>query len=79
VSAMWKEDKETQKRIQENTVLFAAALDDKVLPKMPNTKHSTIRGKRHFLGIIAERQARLQEQIDWLHREQEKHRRLREE
>ncbi len=73
-----KERAEMQKNIQENTVKFAAGLDTAVLPLMPNTKHATIRGKRSFLGIYAERQARLQEQIDWLHSEQEKHRRLQE-
>ena len=69
-----KEKAEMKKRIQENTVKFAGELDDKVLPKMPNTKYSTVRGKRHFLGIIAERKAKLQEQIDWIHREQERNR-----
>ena len=69
-----KEKAEMKKRIQENTVKFAGELDDKVLSKMPNTKYSTVRGKRHFLGIIAERQAKLQEQIDWIHREQERNR-----
>ena len=74
-----KEKTEMQKRIQENTVKYAAGLDEKVLPLMPNTKYSSVRGKRSFLGIYAERQARLEEQINWLHSEQEKHRRLQEE
>ena len=69
-----KERAEMQKRIQENTVKFATALDEKTLPLMPNTKYSTVRGKRHFLGIIAERQAKLQEQNEWIRKEQEKHR-----
>lgn len=69
-----KERQEMQKKMQEDTVKFAAALDEKILPQMPNTKHSTVLAKRRFLGIIAERQARLQAQIDWLHREQERNR-----
>ena len=70
-----KERAEMQKQIQEDTVKFSAELDDKVLPTMPNTKHSTVLGKRNFLGIVANRQARLQAQIDWLRREQERNRR----
>ena len=73
-----KERAEMQKQIQANTVKYAAELDDKVLPTMPNTKKATVLGKRRFLGIVAERNARLQAQIDWLHSEQEKHRRLEE-
>ena len=73
-----KDKLEMQKRIQQNTVKFAAGLDEKVLPLMPNTKYSTVRGKRNFLGIYAERQAKLQEQIDWLRSEQERNRRLQE-
>ena len=52
-------------------------LDERVLPAMPKTKKATVQGKRNFLKIIAERQARLQAQIDWLHSEQEKYRKLR--
>jgi len=69
-----KEKRNMQQQIQANTVKYAAALDEQILPKMPNTKKATVLAKRRFLGIIAERQARLQAQIDWLHREQEKNR-----
>jgi len=72
-----KERAEMQQRIEANTATFAAALDEEILPKMPKTKYATVRAKRNFLGIVAERQARLQEQVEWLHREQERNRRLR--
>ena len=74
-----KEKNEMQESIEKNAVKFSAALDEKILPMMPKTKNATLQGKRNFLKIIAERQARLQAQIDWLHREQEKYRKLREE
>ena len=68
-----KEKRAMQQKIQDDTVKFAAALDEEMLPTMPHTKKSTVLGKRSFLGIVAARQARLQAQIDWLHTEQEKH------
>ena len=74
-----KEKNEMQESIEKNAVKFSAALDEKILPMMPKTKNATLQGKRNFLKIIAERQARLQAQIEWLHREQEKYRKLREE
>ena len=74
-----KEKNEMQESIEKNAVKFSAALDEKILPLMPKTKNATLQGKRNFLKIIAERQARLQAQIEWLHREQEKYRKLREE
>ena len=69
-----KEKKAMQKNIEKYSVKFSAGLDERVLPAMPKTRNATLQGKRNFLKIIAERQARLQAQIDWLHREQEKHR-----
>ena len=69
-----KEKQAMDKKIQEDTVRFSVGLDEKILPMMPNTKHSTVVGKRNFLGIVANRQAKLQAQIDWLRREQEKNR-----
>ena len=74
-----KERQAMQEKIEQNTVKFAAGLDESILPTMPKTKHATVLAKRRFLGIIAERQARLQAQIDWLHAEQEKNRKLQEE
>ena len=73
-----KERQAMQEKIEQNTVKFAAALDEEILPTMPKTKKSTVLAKRRFLGIIAERQARLQAQIEWLHAEQEKNRKLQE-
>lgn len=69
-----KERQAMEKKIQEDTVKFAAGLDEKVLPMMPNTKHSNVLAKRRFLGIVSNRQARLQAQIDWLRAEQERNR-----
>ena len=69
-----KERAEMEKQIQKNTVKYAAVLDEKILPQMPNTKKSTLLDKRKFLGIVANRQAKLDAQIEWLHREQERNR-----
>ena len=66
------------KKVEANTVKFARALDEKVLPLMPKNKNAFIGAQRQFLGIIAERQARLQAQIDWLHERQEYYKKLRE-
>ena len=74
-----KEKKEMQESIEKNAVKFSAALDGKILPMMPKTKNATLQGKRNFLKIIAERQARLQAQIDWLKNTQEKYRKLKDE
>lgn len=65
--------------IVKNTVKFAAALDEEILPKMPKGKNVSLTAQRQFLGIIAERQARLQKQIEWLREQQEFYRKLREE
>lgn len=73
------ERKQMEAKIEQDTIKFASALDEELLPTMPKTKHANVLAKRRFLGIIAERQARLQAQIDWLHAEQEKHRKLDEE
>ena len=74
-----KEKNEMQESIEKNTVKFSAELDEKILPLMPKTKNATLQGKRNFLKIIAERQARLQAQIDWLKNTQEKYRKLKDE
>lgn len=68
------EKKQMWDKLQKDTVKFSAGLDEKVLPLMPKNKSATISGKRNFLKIYAERQAKLQAQIDWLRNEQEKHR-----
>lgn len=73
------ERKQMQVNIEQDTIKFASALDEEMLPTMPKTKYANVLAKRRFLGIIAERQARLKAQIDWLHAEQEKYRKLREE
>lgn len=74
-----KEKLAMKEKIEQNTVKFAKELDESFLPTMPKTKKSSVLAKRRFLGIMAERQARLQAQIDWLHAEQEKNRKLKEE
>lgn len=66
------------KKVESDTVKFARALDEKVLPLMPK-KNASIMAQRQFLGIIAERQAKLQAQIEWLHSQQEYYRELRRE
>ena len=37
-------------------------------------RKATLQEKMRFINVYAERQAKLQAQIDWLHAEQEKHR-----
>ena len=74
-----KEKMLQDEQIRKNTVKFASELDKEILPKMPIVKNhifkaGALRAQRQFLGIIAERQARLQAQIEWLQAEQEKHR-----
>ena len=71
-----KEKKAMQENIEKYSVKFSAGLDERVLPTMPKNKKATVQGKRNFLKIIAERQARLQAQIDWLKNTQEKYRKL---
>jgi len=66
------------KSLQAKTTKYAAALDEKVLQLMPNGKHASTMAQRQFLGIIAERQAKLEKQIKWLHEQQEYYRQLRE-
>lgn len=72
-SLTYKEKREMQGRIAERTLKYARALDEEVYPLMPTGKNVTIKAKRDFLGIYAERQARLQEQLEWLEKEREKH------
>ena len=72
------ERKEMQDRIEKNTIKFSAGLDENILPQMPRNKKSTIKDKRNLLKIVAERQARLQAQIDWLRSEQERYAKLQE-
>ena len=54
---------------------YAEALDEEILPHI--TGQMNLRGKRNFLHVIAERQAKLQAQIDWICDRQEYYRRLR--
>ena len=61
--------------IQENTIKYNEALVEKLIPLMP--KKGSMSAKLHFCGIVAERQARLQQQIDWLAERQEYYRNLR--
>ena len=66
-------------QIRKNTAKFSTGLDTEILPKMPIVRNpafkaGSLRAQRQFLGIYAERQARLQSQIEWLHAEQERHR-----
>lgn len=61
--------------IQENTIKYNEALIDELLPMMP--KNGNLRAKLSFCAVIAERQAKLQAQIDWLAEQQEYYRKLR--
>ena len=66
-----------EKSIQENTLIFNEALIEEILPKMP--KKGSLRAKLAFCAVIAERQATLQRQQEWLEETQEYYRKLREE
>ena len=64
------------KSVRENTIKFNECLIDEILPLMP--KKGTMRAKLTFCAIIAERQAKLQAQAEWLEERQEYYRKLRE-
>lgn len=63
------------KSVQENTLKYNEALIDELLPMMP--KNGKLRAKLSFCAVIAERQAKLQAQIDWLAEQKEYYRKLR--
>lgn len=63
------------KSVQENTLKYNEALIDEILPKMP--KKGSLKAKLAFCAVIAERQARLQAQLEWLEKEKEFYRNLR--
>ena len=65
------------KSIQENTLKFNEALIEEILPKMP--AKGSLKAKLAFCAVIAERQAKLQRQQEWLEETQEYYRKLREE
>ena len=82
--------------VEENTVKYAKALQEELLPKMQGLtftevtmkgeeeiwhkpRPATLQEKLKIINVIAERQARLQKQIDWLHERQEYYRKLRDE
>ncbi len=69
-----KEKDEMQEQIEKDTVRFASELDEKFLPLMPKTKSAKVLEKRKFLGIMAERRARLEAQKRWLQSERAKNR-----
>jgi len=69
---------------EERTLKYASALDEKILPTMKGdlgiwdkSTPATTRGKRNLLYIIAERQALLDKQKEWIVERQEYYRRLR--
>ena len=76
--------------VEENTVKFAKALQEDLLPKMKGLtytevtedgtwhkpRRTTLQEKLKLINVIAERQARLQEQIEWLAERKEYYRRL---
>ena len=61
--------------IQENAIKYNEMLVDEILPLMP--KKGKLRAKLTFCAIVAERQAKLQAQIDWLAERKEYYRKLR--
>ena len=83
-----KERRMIQEQIEADTIKFIGGLTERMLPDMKNVtvtdidkdgkwmkpRKATMKEKNKLLFVTAQRQARLQAQIDWLHREQEKHR-----
>jgi len=61
--------------LQENTIKYNESLVQKLIPLMP--KKGSMSAKLHFCGIVAARQAKLQEQIDKMNAEKEFYRQLR--
>lgn len=77
--------------IEENTVKYAKGLQEELLPKMKGLtftevtidgeiwhkpRKATLQEKLKLINVIAERQARLQEQLDWLAERKEYYRKL---
>ena len=62
------------KSVQENVLKFNEGLVDELLPKLG--KQLDTRSKLIMCVIIAERQARLQKQIEWLAAQKEYYRKL---
>lgn len=79
--------------VEENTVKYAKALQEELLPKMKGLTFTevTLKGdeevwhkprkanlqeKLKLINVIAERQAKLQEQLDWLAGQKEYYRKL---
>ena len=62
--------------VQENTIKFNEALIEELIPKMP--KKGQLRAKLAFCAAYAERQAKLQEQLQNLEAEKEYNRKLKE-
>ena len=89
-----KQDKKfMDKQIVKNTIKFHSKLTEEILPKLDGLtfteeaddgtwmkpRKATMPEKNRLLFIIANRQAKLQRQIDWLKNEQERNRRLKDE
>ena len=68
--------------LDQDTLRYAHALEDKLLPNMGNCGlwnmevPATMERKRNLLFVIAERQAKLKKQVDWMHQQQEYYREL---
>lgn len=81
------------KQILKNTIKFHSKLTEEILPKLDGLtfteeaddrtwmkpRKATMPEKNRLIFIIANRQAKLQRQIDWLKNEQERNRRLKDE
>lgn len=78
------ETKKKKTDLDQDTLRFAHELEDKLLPMMGNCGlwneevPATMERKRNLLFVIAERQAKLKKQVEWLHQQQEYYRQLQE-
>ena len=84
----FREKAEMRKQIETNTIKYHKALTEEILPKLDGLtlteeakegtwmkpRKATMPEKNRLLFIIANRQAKLQRQIDWLRSEQERNR-----
>ena len=80
-----KAKKKKNNDVDQDTLQYAHKLEEELLPTMGNCGlwddkevPATMERKRNLLFIIAQRQAKLKKQVDWLHERQEYYRQLQE-
>ena len=75
-------NKKKKADLEQETLRYAHKLEEELLPTMGNCGlwnkevPATMERKRNLLFVIANRQAKLQKQVEWLHQQQEYYREL---